>query len=55
MNILFIHHDPEIQKEIDEFLRNQKDVCFFSKNTNDTIQILNDHPIDLVVLIMGLK
>ena len=53
MNILFIHHDPEIQKEIDEFLRNQKDVCFFSKNTNDTIQILNDHPIDLVVLIIN--
>jgi DNA-binding NtrC family response regulator len=53
MNILFIHHDPEIQTEIDEFLRNHEDVCFFSRNTNDTIQILNNHTIDLVVLIIN--
>jgi DNA-binding NtrC family response regulator len=52
MNILFIHHDQEVQSEIDEFLRNHKDVCFFSRNTNDTIRILNEHPIDLVVLII---
>jgi len=53
MNILFIHHDPEIQKEIDDFLNNNKDVCFFSRNTNDTIKILNEHPVDLIVLIIN--
>jgi DNA-binding NtrC family response regulator len=53
MNILFIHHDPEIQKEIDDFLNDNKDVCFFSRNTNDTIKILNEHPIDMVVLIIN--
>lgn len=53
MNILFIHHDPEIQSEIDEFLHSHKDVCYFSRNTNDTIRILNDHQIDLVVLIIN--
>ena len=53
MNILFIHHDPEIQKEIDEFMHSHKDVCFFSRNTDTTIKILNDHTIDLVVLIIN--
>jgi len=53
MNILFIHHDPEIQKEIDEFLHSHKDVCFYSRNTDDTIRILNASHIDLVVLIIN--
>jgi DNA-binding NtrC family response regulator len=53
MNLLFIHHDPEIQSEIDDFLHSQKDDCFYSRNTEDTIRILNDHPIDLVVLIIN--
>jgi DNA-binding NtrC family response regulator len=53
MNLLFIHHDPEIQSEIDDFLRSQKDNCFFSRNTEDTIRILNDHPIDMAVLIIN--
>ncbi len=53
MNLLFIHHDPEIQSEIDDFLQTNKDNCFFSHNTESTIRILNDHPIDLAVLIIN--
>lgn len=53
MNLLFIHHDPEIQSEIDDFLRTRKDNCYFSRNTEMTIRILNDHPIDLAVLIIN--
>jgi DNA-binding NtrC family response regulator len=53
MNLLFIHHDPEIQTEIDDFLHSEKDNCYYSRNTEDTIRILNDHPIDLVVLIIN--
>lgn len=53
MNLLFIHHDPEIQSEIDDFLRTSKDDCFFSRNTEETIRILNEHPIDMVVLIIN--
>lgn len=53
MNLLFIHHDPEIQKEIDDFLRNTTDSVFFSRNTDETIRTLNDHPVDLVILIIN--
>jgi DNA-binding NtrC family response regulator len=53
MNLLFIHHNPEIQSEIDDFLHNQQDNCYYSRNTEDTIRMLNDHPIDLVVLIIN--
>jgi DNA-binding NtrC family response regulator len=53
MNLLFIHHDPEIQSEIDDFLQSHHDVCFFSRNTEATIRILNDERIDMVVLIIN--
>jgi DNA-binding NtrC family response regulator len=53
MNLLFIHHDPEIQSEIDDFLHNEKDNCYYSRSTGDSIRILNEHPIDLVVLIIN--
>jgi len=53
MNLLFIHHDPEIQSEINDFLHNQKDDCYFSRNTEESIHILNNHRIDLVVLIIN--
>ncbi len=53
MNLLFIHHNPEIQNEIDDFLHSAKDNCFYSKNTENTIRILIDHPINLVVLIIN--
>jgi DNA-binding NtrC family response regulator len=52
MNLLFIHPDPEIQTEIDDFLHNSKDACFFSRNTEESIHILNNHSINLVVLII---
>lgn len=53
MNLLFIHHDPEIQSEIDDFLHSKKDNCYYSRNTEETIRILNDHPVDMVVLIIN--
>jgi DNA-binding NtrC family response regulator len=53
MNLLFIHHNPEIQSEIEDFLNSKKDSCFFARNTRDAVAILNDHPIDLVILIIS--
>jgi DNA-binding NtrC family response regulator len=53
MNLLFVHHNPEIQHEIDDFLHSQKDHCFYSRNTEDTIRILNNHTVDLMVLIIN--
>jgi DNA-binding NtrC family response regulator len=53
MNLLFVHHNPEIQNEIDDFLHSQKDHCFYSRNTEETIRILNSHTIDLMVLIIN--
>jgi DNA-binding NtrC family response regulator len=53
MNLLFIHHDQEIQSEIDDFLQTHQDNCFFSRNTEETIRILDNNPIDLVVLIIS--
>jgi len=53
MKLLFIHHDPETQTEIDDFLCNSQDTCFFSRNTGDAIRVLNNHTIDLVVLIIN--
>ncbi len=53
MNLLFTHHDPELQSEIDDFIHTNKDNCYFSGNTESTIRILNDHPIDMIVLIIN--
>jgi DNA-binding response OmpR family regulator len=53
MNLLFIHHDPEIQTEIDDFMNTKKNHCFYSRNTEESIRILNDNPIDLVVLVIN--
>ena len=50
MNILFIHDDPEIQEEIREFLTLTNGNVFFSKDTGEAINILNNQKIDLVVL-----
>ena len=50
VNILFIHYDPGIREEIDEFLLTQKGTAFFANNSEDAIRILNDTPIGLVVL-----
>ena len=50
MNILFIHYDPGIKEEIDEFLMTQKGTGFFAENTEHAIRILNETAIDLVVL-----
>ena len=52
MNLLFIHHDPEIQAEIDDFMVTPNDNCFFCRNTEETIRILDTQQIDLVVLII---
>jgi DNA-binding response OmpR family regulator len=53
MNLLFILHDPEIQTEIDDFMNTKKNHCFYSRNTEESIRILNDTPIDLVVLVIN--
>jgi DNA-binding NtrC family response regulator len=53
MNLLFIHHDPGIQSEFDNFLTPEKHTTFFSNNTEGTIRVLNDHPIDLVILLIN--
>ena len=53
MNFLFIHHDPEIQAEISATLQSRHDTCYFSRNTDETISILNHHPIGLAVLIVN--
>jgi DNA-binding response OmpR family regulator len=50
VNILFIHDDPEIQEEIREFLTQPNGNVFFSKNTGETISILNNQTVDLVVI-----
>jgi DNA-binding NtrC family response regulator len=53
MNLLFIHHDQEIRSEISDLLGNNTNNCYFSRNTIETIRILDDHPIDLVVMIVN--
>jgi DNA-binding NtrC family response regulator len=53
MNLLFIHNDPEIQSDINDFMCTKKDHCFYSRNTEESIRILNDTPIDLVVLVIN--
>ena len=53
MNLLFINHDPEIQSELGDFMCNQHDKCFYSRNTSETIQILDEHSIDLAVMIVN--
>jgi DNA-binding NtrC family response regulator len=50
VNILFIHDDPLIQDEIDDFLTQYEGKVFFSKHTHDAIRILQNCSIDLVVL-----
>ena len=50
MNILFAHYDPEIQKEIDDFLKLMDAKIYFSVNTEETIRILNEKTIEMVVL-----
>ena len=50
LNILFIHYDPDIREEIDEFLGTQQGTAFFARDTGHAIRILNETLIDLVVL-----
>jgi DNA-binding NtrC family response regulator len=50
VNILFVHYDPEIQTEINEFLKLRDAKIYFSINTEETIHILNDKAIEMVVL-----
>ena len=50
VNILFIHNDPEIQTEIDDFLRMHNGQGFFARDTAQAINILNNYVICLAVL-----
>ena len=53
MNLLFINHNPDVQTEIDDFRLSCQDTCFFSINTTETIRILEEHSIDLVIMIIN--
>lgn len=50
MNILFIHHEPEVQDEIKDFLTPQREKGFFARSTEQAIRILNEYVISLVVM-----
>jgi DNA-binding response OmpR family regulator len=50
VNILFIHHDPEFQAEIDDYLCLPKGQGFFARDTEQAIRILNTYEISMVVL-----
>ncbi len=50
MNILFINADPGFMKEFTDFATQFDNKVFFSKSTAESISILNDNPIDQVVL-----
>ncbi|MEI7897212.1 MAG: hypothetical protein WCJ26_09265 [bacterium] len=52
MNILFIHHKPDIHSEVVNYLVSPMDTCFFSRNTTETIKVLGDHQVDLVIMII---
>ena len=50
MNILFIHNDPQVQEEFDDYLRLHNGQGFFARDTEQAVRILNNYNICLVVL-----
>jgi DNA-binding NtrC family response regulator len=50
VNILFIHQDPEMQEEINEYLNLNKGQGLFARDTEEAIRFLNNDEISLVVL-----
>jgi hypothetical protein len=53
MNLLFINHDPDLPSQMDDFMCNSHDRCFCSRNTTETIRILDEQSIDFAVLIVN--
>ena len=50
VNILFINSDPALQSEIVEFTSEFEANNYFSQRTEESIAILNEHDIDIVIL-----